>query len=590
MNNAFTILGAEPTDTAERLQELLDEKELLLDDISEVQAAYADLTNPKKRIQHEISYFCSDALDDFNKLVNKQYEEAPTLGQIANIVVELGWWFESDDDDLYDKINDARTVSGFTQLDSIDVVTDAVQALKQDCIQAINSYFDRLKEKSLIGIFNQIVKIDEYESFFIYELMAHYELIVKEQLEGKENKVIVIFDEIEKMCNQFNNGAALSPELNGKVDEFRNALKEWDNIAQPLQVDMQQRGGQHESSGQLVHDIRNRIIELCNCSQEKLQKSIESFERTSLNAQLGVGSRYQAISARDMLEKKLNDSISFTKTLIALTDILSQVFAELEITAEQLKKDRSQLVDLRDTLTKLRNQIPGAAQRASYTPTQTSTPTSTYSSQWTNNSSTSSEHNGYRILLGIIAAICGILMIVGFAIGNVAMGIAFIILGLAFGIGCGAFYMLKENKKALLAVVLVPIVLILAVVVPVASCSSDDSNGKVSLSISNFENYFTVSASGPSSGRSATVNYSIAPKKSSYSSNSESTTITVKIKISVRSSRYSTLRKSETVSVTLNKSSGYKKSGSITINLGSSNYSSLYYDTEITSCRGTIVT
>lgn len=108
MNNAFTVLGAEPTDSTERLQELLDEKELLLDDASEAQAAYADLTNPKKRIQHEIEYFCSDALDDFNKLVNRSFEETPTLSKIANIVVKLGWWFDEDDNGLLERINDAR--------------------------------------------------------------------------------------------------------------------------------------------------------------------------------------------------------------------------------------------------------------------------------------------------------------------------------------------------------------------------------------------------------------------------------------------------------------------------------------------------
>lgn len=45
--NAFELLGATPSDSIEALQELLDEKELLSDDIATVQSAYADLTNPK---------------------------------------------------------------------------------------------------------------------------------------------------------------------------------------------------------------------------------------------------------------------------------------------------------------------------------------------------------------------------------------------------------------------------------------------------------------------------------------------------------------------------------------------------------------
>lgn len=354
---------------------------------------------------------------------------------------------------------------------------------------------------------------------------------------------------------------------------------------------MQKRGGQHEGSNELVHDLRNRIIELCNKSQESLSKSLESFQSSSALAQYGIGSRYTFYNEREKLENRLNDSIDLTNALITLIDILSRVFAELEMTAEQLKKDRGDLSNLRDTLTSLRNQIPGAQQRAlsrssQKTTTTTTTHKSSNSYQSTPQSSSTNERNGYRILLGVITAICAVLMIVGFSIGNIAMGIAFIILGLAFGIGCGAFYTLKENKKAVLALVLIPIALILAVVVPVASCSSEKQDKEIKLSASNFETYFSVSSSGPSSGRSITVSYSVSPKKSTYSTSSSS--ITVKLKITVRSSKTSTLRKSDTVSVTLNKSSGYKKSGSITINL-SSNYSSLYYDIEVTSCSGTLL-
>lgn len=590
MTNAFTILGAEPSDNAERLQELLEEKELLLDDMGEVQMAYADLTNPKKRVQHEIAYFSDEALSEFNKLVSHSFHEKPTIGKIANILVELGWWFEADNTELFDSINDARENGGYPLLDDESIIFFVLENLKQDCISSTNTYLGGLTEKSLVGIFNQIVKVEDYESFFIDELLAYYELTISESLQEKENKCNAIFNEIERMCNTFNNGGSLSYNLSSKVAEFKTALKEWDNYAQPLQVNAQMRGGQHEGSGRLVHDIRNRIVELCNRSQDKLKRSLDSFQKTSIQAQLGVGSRYAVISARDALEKQLNDSISFTQSLMILTDILGQVFAELAITTEQLKDDKKQLSSLKNTLIELRNQIPGAQQRASYIPSPTA---SNYSSTHTASSQSTSSHtssvNGYRVLLGVIAAICGILMIVGFSIGNVAMGIAFIILGLAFAIGCGAFYAIKGNKKGLIAIVLVPIILILAVVVPVATSSSSESGRTVTITSSNFEDYFTVSVSGSRSGNSVTANYSISPKKSTYATNSDSTNITVQFRITIKPSTNSSASQSKVVNVTLTKTAKYKKSGSVTVTFNSNYSKALFsYSTSIISCSGKI--
>lgn len=376
MNNAFNILGAEPTDNAERLQELLDEKELLLDDTSEVQSAYADLTNPKKRLQHEIAYFCEDSLSDFNKLINHSFEEAPTLSKVADIIVKLGWWFDMDDNGLMEYINEARLAGGYIQIDDAYAITQSIQNLKQDCVQSVNTYFDRLTEKSLVGIFNQIVKIEGYESFFIDELLAHYELIISEPLQEKEKKCETAFDEIERLCNQFNNGGVLSISISGKVTEFGTILKDWDNYAQPLQVNMQRRGGQHDSSGALVHDIRNRVIELCNRSQAEIGQMLEMLNRFSGNSYGSYSSLSSAIKIRDKLPQKLSDSVKLTDILLKIINILSSVFAELELTAEQLKKDKKDITELRNTLSTFNNQIQEAKRQAdsrrSYTPSYSS--------------------------------------------------------------------------------------------------------------------------------------------------------------------------------------------------------------------------
>lgn len=368
MNNAFDILGAEPSDNAERLQELLDEKELLLDNSSEAQAAYADLTNPKKRIPHEINYFCSDALENYNKLVNHSFEEPPTVGQIANIVVELGRWFELDDDELFDSINDTREEGGYPQIDEIDIVTQAVQSLKEDCKQSINAYLDGLKERSLVGIFNQIVKIKDYGSFFIDELLAHYEQAISEIVNKKEEECLSLFTVSGPIPMSLSTYVGLVEDVlpSSFVNNFRNALKDWDNYVQPLQVNMQRHGGQHKRSEKMASIVRNMVIDICNASQSRIGKLINdiSYQPTGFDDIFPSESYKRAQDAAKKLPETLPDCITLTNQLIEIIDILNSVFAELDSTAEQLNNDKKELSELKSTLEKINNEIQAAKREA----------------------------------------------------------------------------------------------------------------------------------------------------------------------------------------------------------------------------------
>ncbi len=338
MKNAFDVLGAKITDSADRLQELLDEKELLSDDVSEVQASYAELTNPKKRLRHEIDYFCKDNFSEFNKYV-LHISDTSNAMQGASVFVNLGLWFEKDTDELFSEINDARRQSGFAHVDDREVIAQVVQTLKQECVQMATAYFDSISTEFLVEIFNEIVKIENYESFFIDELMAHYELSISEESKKKESGCVEIFDEIERLCDQLIKGESVSSSIMGKISELSMSLKSWDCYVQPLQVNMQRRGGQHESSNDLIRDFRNRIIKICNRSQDNLDYALKNLSRQS------DGSTYYIKSALD----RLSDNVELIDVLLKITDVLISVFDELELVAEQLKKDRNDLIELKNT-------------------------------------------------------------------------------------------------------------------------------------------------------------------------------------------------------------------------------------------------
>ena len=242
-------------------------------------------------------------------------------------------------------INASREESGFVKIEDNATIIKAVDDLRNDCSQAANNYLDNLKENSLVEVFNQIVKIDENESFFVDKLIAHYELIISESLQKKETECRNSFESIEKSCSAFNNGSPLSISFNDQISEFEKKLKSWDNYAQPLQVNMQRHGGQHEASEQLLHNLRNRVIDLCNKSQEILVKMLEQLEKTKIHHNF-----FSIQSIKQKIDNKLLNSLTLIEGLIYIIDLFQSVFAELNLDAEDLVKDKIDLSKLKISL------------------------------------------------------------------------------------------------------------------------------------------------------------------------------------------------------------------------------------------------
>ncbi len=150
-------------------------------------------------------------------------------------------------------------------------------------------------------------------------------------------------------------------------------------------------------------------------------------------------------------------------------------------------------------------------------------------SQSTSGTSGTSSKGNYRVpAFGVIAAICAIVMIIGFATGNPALGVAFLILA---GTSLVAFFVGKkivdkekavaiQNKKALVAIILIPIILLCSTVIPIAVSRNDDgysSRSGASLSVSvkagaSGRVAFRVSTSGYiySTGSNDTILYNAA--------------------------------------------------------------------------------
>ena len=360
MIDAFSVLGGAPTDSNERLQELLEEKELLTDDASEAQSAYLDLTNSKKRLRHEIRYFSAEHFAEFDALLTRAFNREQSPTQIAQILVEIGKWFETDFTVLLQKINEARQSSGHPPIEDLSVIAREVEDVRKASSEAAIEYFNGLTENIIVNVFNAAVKIPQYESFFIDELLADYEIRIKEAVRQKEE---TCDSDLKRMRLFFENllfdSAQYFPTIEKTIiPSLCSALKEWDIYMQPLQVNMQHHGGQHEGSTQLIHKIREQIVDLANRSMGILDAMIIVLDDENYADQ-----RFRQTTAYK-LPTQLERTVKFLTSLIKLMDTLIEIFAELEVVVEQLKKDKAGLINLKDTVSETYRNVQKARAEA----------------------------------------------------------------------------------------------------------------------------------------------------------------------------------------------------------------------------------
>lgn len=358
MQNAFELLGATPLDNGEKLKELFEEKQLLLDNDKELADAYSSLTNPKKRINHEIEYFAKEEFEPFNEIFveNTDSEQKMNIDDTCSAIINIGRWFDSDIHSIYTQINDNREISGFSKLNNSGIVSTAISELRANYVSSVTKYFEFIDEKGLVKLFNELVEYEDFTSFFMNELMAHYEIKIKDSLQKIQTQCTDKFIEIEKIARIFYIGGVInSLELENKISEFKTLIQSWDKLAQPLQVNAQLKGAEHDESAKFVLQIRNRVIDLSNKSQAPLTDLIQKTQ---------YADQYTLMVIRKSLPQKLADSITFTESILKLFKILETVFAEVEIVAERLKQDKKDISSLKSSLNAMAKQLKDAELQA----------------------------------------------------------------------------------------------------------------------------------------------------------------------------------------------------------------------------------
>ncbi len=230
---------------------------------------------------------------------------ATTPDFVARWISELARAFEEvDPDKLRALINEDRIVGGFPEVTSLAMVEEEIQERRRHYRNIIKSALDSLPSRKLVEQVTEVVDVttscgQKHAPVLVDDLVDTYEIEARAFFERETRN-------IEKLTERLLLAAAAKrPDstLTALVEQLVSVVKNWDSVAQPIQVSTSSRGLDHGSSYQVAGIVRSAAVELFN-EHDKL-----------------------ALAQR-------------------LTDLLNEVFAEVIEVAERTSEDVTALKEI----------------------------------------------------------------------------------------------------------------------------------------------------------------------------------------------------------------------------------------------------
>ena len=288
---AFAVLGATTRDDRRRIVELAEEKSLELN--HEVcQKARSDLTNPRNRLSVEMAWLpgvsprkASQLADGLlqNPMAIRDESGLPTLAHLnllaaafesvdgehdaddlAGFIVETAYLAEElSPEEILRDINEDRAVSGFPEVRALDQIEAELTDRKRYYRTAIKDALDRLPPMTLIQVMTQAVDGvtsggDDHAPELVDDLVDSYEVETQGFLQREAENVHKLIKAARESAGS--GEAAVKPY----VDKLNAVARNWDKIAQPIQLSAKARGIDHEASRELAYEIRSLAIDLFN--------------------------------------------------------------------------------------------------------------------------------------------------------------------------------------------------------------------------------------------------------------------------------------------------------------------------------------
>lgn len=292
LQNPFHILNASPRDNRRRIMELADERSLLLDS-SECMEARSDLTNPRKRLSAEVAWLPGigpKRVGEVLSLIESSPKDLLAVDNLSSIaranllasglarlpdhnaddvaewILEISWAFEDlDPEELSVIINEERVVSGFPEVSDLSAVESEIQERRRHYRQVIKSALDNLSPKELVEAVTVAVESatddgEEHGPILIADLIDSYEVEAQRFLDKEEGNIRALVEKLRAAVDAERPDSTLAPIVNQLIQVVKN----WDTVAQPIQVSTKSRGLDHDASHRVAGLVRGLAIHMFN--------------------------------------------------------------------------------------------------------------------------------------------------------------------------------------------------------------------------------------------------------------------------------------------------------------------------------------
>ena len=296
LTNPFFTLGARTHDNRRRIMALAEEKGLTSDEATEVAVrdAKAMLIHPKRRLTAEIGWLpglvpehISDALSTLQQdpakvqsLVHlprlaranllaagliRVVEQLPK-GEVAQWILELAHGHDAiAAEPTLALLNEERSVAGFPAIADLSMVDAELRSQRQYYGQAIKKALNRLPSRLLVEVVTIIV--DEATSngkqqtpILIDDLVDRFEVEAQGFFEVETKTIKTLVQRIRRAAVHDQSHKHISR----LVSQLENVVKNWDRIAQPIQLSARSRGTDHDLSHEVAGEVRSLAVDLFN--------------------------------------------------------------------------------------------------------------------------------------------------------------------------------------------------------------------------------------------------------------------------------------------------------------------------------------
>lgn len=292
LQNPFYILNANSRDNRRRIMELADESSLLLDS-SECMEARSNLTNPRKRLSAEVAWLpgigpkrVGEALsllessptdlltvDNLSPIVRANLLTSGlarlsdhNVADVVEWILKISWAFENiTTEELSVIINEERVVSGFPEVSDISAVEAEIQERRRHYRQVIKSALDNLSPKELVEAVTVAVESttdngEKHGPILIADLVDSYEIEAQGFLDKEEGNIKNLVKKLRAAVDTKRPDSTLAPMVNQLIQVVKN----WDTVAQPIQVSTKSRGLDHDASRRVASMVRSLMIHMFN--------------------------------------------------------------------------------------------------------------------------------------------------------------------------------------------------------------------------------------------------------------------------------------------------------------------------------------